>query len=149
MKRPFERALLHLVRRSSSGEQFELPVLAELSLEEALAVDLRGADQLGCVSRALQLAAAFDDELESPSIAACIRRVLQNDRRAIEIIRRNQSKLRALDERRAFARREGREVITRAPKFGDRSSSTGLRLKDLLNPAHGASIPRVVKSTRG
>jgi hypothetical protein len=142
MNRPFEREVSFSLRRRLRGERFELPEACELRLRTALRAELHSADPLVGIRRALQLAAAFDGPLASPSVAARIRAVLQSDRRALKLIREKLLGTRSLDERRAFLRREGRDEAPRAPVLDERATKDTVPLRTLLNPVHGNSVPR-------
>jgi hypothetical protein len=148
MGRTFECTVLNRLRRGNRGEKFVLPEACASELHDALQAELQTGDPIAVVTRALKLSAALDGKLESPAAAALIRRVLKCDRVALQLIRAKILKPSALDERRAFVRREGRLDTLRAPTFGARAAADAVPLKDLLNPGSGIG-PRVTRRSRG
>jgi hypothetical protein len=139
----FEPALLAALRRGET-ERFELPPATRPRLEAALAAGLAGEAPEREIERALQLVVALEGPLGSPTAAEALRAVL---RAVPEALARVEALARpapsgGLDAARRFQRREGREVVLRAPSVPSPRTSSGLQVKDLLRTAPEPRVRR-------
>lgn len=131
----FERALLAELKQGGDTARFEVPALALPRLALALERDLRSPDPEAGLTRALQLAAAFDGPLASPAVAAQIRELLRASPEVLQFLGQRLFGAGAIDRLRAFARSEARAAPVRAPVFGASAPRASVPLRTLLDPA--------------
>lgn len=145
----FEPALLAALRRGEV-ERFELPPASRPRLEAALAAGLAGETPERELERALRLVVALDGPLGSPTAAETLRAVLRAVPGALarlEALARPAAP-EGLDAARRFLRREGREVVLRAPSVPSPHASSGLQVKDLLRTAPDPRVRRTSEASR-
>lgn len=109
-----------------------LPAAAQPRLVRALERDLALPDPTAAIEAALRLAAAFDGEMRSPSVAAAIREVLRADPRAVAVIHERRAQPAPIDAVRRFTRSQGRASVLRAPRFEEQAPSGAIPLRSFL-----------------
>jgi hypothetical protein len=147
-----ERAVIDALRPGEGGERFDLPATARPRLARALRSDLAGTSSAAALRTALELAAALDHELDSPSAAARVREVLRSDPDAVALLRAEWLGARPIDEQRLFAKREGRRLSVAAPTMGEGAPPRSIPLRALLDPSgplRGQRGPSVSQRERG
>lgn len=146
-KIPFERTLLIELKRDLDGaERFSLPDPALPRLAKVLAQDLNSRDAKAALTRVLQLAAAFDGTLNSPSVAVKLRALLRAEPAAIAMLRSKVFNTRSFDALRAFQKSEARDAKLRAPAFGEKAPEKTVPLRSFLDPV-GPPRPRSQRGT--
>src|SRR5687768_2176212 len=109
-----EDVILGALRRGSA-ERFEL---SELDMPRLALVFASIGHRTGACAelyRALQLAIALEESLESPTAAARIRTLAQEAPDVLALLRKQLGPAKAMDETRRFLKSEGREVVLSAP----------------------------------
>lgn len=84
------------IRRGDGLERFELPPAAEARLASALQHDLAEEDALEALTRAVELASAFDGALGSPSVAARVRTLILSHPQTLPLLRSSAAGARGL-----------------------------------------------------
>lgn len=141
---PLERALIgRLVADGSGGfrlGEHELPALRRI-----LAQALSGPDAWSEIRRWLQLSVAMEGRLASPAVAEVMRRLLRETPGGVALVRRHLLKAGAIDEVRAFLKREARSETPTAPMHDRSTPNHSVRLSEFLDLAGGQGVPRVIR----
>jgi hypothetical protein len=137
----FEDVLLvHLVR--GCEERFELDAMLAPIVRRWLERD----DAFEAVRAILKLAVALERDLESPSAARELKRILASEPTAVDLIRDRLLDRRPIDETRRFLRSEGREDAIRAPSEAEDAPEGAFPLSRWIDRAGGIRWPRIVRS---
>jgi hypothetical protein len=134
-----ERTVLAVVRRGGE-ERYRLDGEGAARIERVLSEAVEGANAAAELRRLLELIVAFETQLESPSVAIALERIVRANAAAGEVITRRILRSGALDETRAFKANEGRLEPLIAPAIDGPTKEETMKLADLLDPAGNERI---------
>ncbi len=126
--------------RSSGPERFSIAAGAKFRLERSLQRDLDGKNAGEALDAGLRLAAAFDKDMRSPSIAKLIREIMRANPRAVALIKSRRKQPAPTELVRRFKEREGRSQPARAPSITESPPAGSFQLRTLIDT--GNSKPR-------
>lgn len=110
-----------------------LPGAAE-RIRKALAEDMAGASGASSLDGLLRLAVVLRDKRKEPKLADALGAIIRSVPAARAAVSSRVNDARGMDHARGFARREGREVVVRAPSGREPAPAGAIAAADLIDP---------------